>query len=92
MVKFLCITILAIILFGLISPVANATGIEDIPGETKDERVERLFFYISQWSREYSELEGPAIKELRSMGVEAVALDQLEDALSDGLVLVDGPG
>jgi hypothetical protein len=69
------VSIIAVIFifFFVLSP-AYGSGIEGIPGETKEERVERLFFYISRWSREYEELSGPAIEELRSMGVEAVAM------------------
>ncbi len=72
--KFLHISLVTFLFSIFIVPVIFAAQIEDISGETKEERVERLFYYIYQWSREYEELEGPAIEELRSMGVESIEI------------------
>jgi len=71
--KYITLLIISILILGWI-PTVTAAQIEDIPGEPKEQRVERLFFYISRWSRKYEELSGPAIRELRSMGVDAVAM------------------
>jgi len=72
--KYLHISLVTFLFSIFIVTVVFAAQIEDIPGETKEERVERLFYYIYQWSREYEELEGPAIEELRSMGVESIEI------------------